>query len=72
MAEFGQQAKGFGSRPKILEYLGTGGMAEADARELAEALVRRARSEAGRLTEGEAPPPNEVRERREAHQHSGA
>ena len=72
MAEFGQQAKGFGSRPKILEYLGTGSMTEDAARELAEALVRRARSEGGRLIEGEAPPPNEVRERRETHQHSGA
>ena len=72
MAEFGQQAKGFGSRPKILEYLGTGGMTEADARELAEALVRRSRSEGGRFIEGEPPTPDEVRERREAHQHSGA
>ena len=34
MAEFGQQAKNFGSRPKILEYLGTGSMTEDAAREL--------------------------------------
>ena len=69
MAEFGQQAKGFGSRPKILEYLGAGGMPEGDARELAEELVHHARSEGPRFLEGAAPTPDEVRERQEAHHH---
>jgi polyhydroxyalkanoate synthesis regulator phasin len=72
MAEFGQQDKGFGSRPKILEYLGTGDLSQDNARGFASELVRRARSEGGRFVEGVAPAPGEVRERREAHQHSDA
>ncbi len=69
MAEFGQQAKGFSSRPKILEYLGAGGMPEDEARELAGDLVRYARSEGPRFVEGAAPTPGDVRERQEAHPH---
>jgi hypothetical protein len=67
------EGKGFRRRPKMLDYLGTGGMEESEAREHAEGLVRRARHErhaggAGREVEGEAPDPGAVRERREARQ----
>jgi hypothetical protein len=65
--------KGFRRRPKILDYLGAGGMEESEAREHAEGLVRRARHErnagdGGREVEDEAPDPGAVRERREARQ----
>ncbi len=72
MTVFGQRAKGFSGRPKILEYLGAGGMPEDDARELAAELVRHARSEGSRFVEGAAPDPGEVRERPEAHHPNGA
>ena len=41
-------------------------MPEAEAREIAEASVRYARSDAGRISEGPAPNPDKVRERRES------
>ena len=41
-------------------------MPEAEAREIAEASVRHARSDAGRVVEGPAPNPDKVRERRES------
>ena len=69
MAERGLD-KGFRRRPKILDYLGAGHLPEDDARALAEGLVRDARERAARLIEGPAPGPEEVRERREAQQHS--
>ena len=72
MADFREQDRGFRRRPKILEYLGAGGMPEEEARELAEDLVRRARAETGRFTEGPAPSPDEVREHREVRQHTSA
>lgn len=58
--------KGFRRRPKILDQLGAGD--EAQAREYAETLVRDTRSRTGRVVEGSAPDPDEVRERRESRQ----
>ena len=69
MADSRPQQKGFSRRPKVLDYLGAGGMDEESARSMAEELVRRARSASGRTTEGPAPSPEAVRERREAQQH---
>jgi hypothetical protein len=57
---------GFRRRPRILDLIDAGGMPEAEAREIAEASVRHARSDAGRVLEGPAPNPDEVRERRES------
>ena len=70
MADRIPQEKGFKKRPKVLDYLGVGGMDEEDARAVAEELVRSARSERSRMPEGPAPSPDVVRERREARQHS--
>lgn len=61
-----RQGKGFSRRPKILDYLGAGGLDEGEARRAASELVRRARAESGQHTEGPAPEPSAVRERREA------
>lgn len=61
-----EQERGPGHRPEILHLLGSGGMTEDEARELARGLVRRARREGGsHETEGTAPSPQEVRRRRE-------
>ena len=70
MADRSPHEKGVSSRPKILDYLGAGGHDEETAREHAADLVRYARGSSGRLTEGPAPDPDAVRERREARQHS--
>ena len=56
---------GFRRKPRILDLIDAGGMPEAEAREIAEASVRYARSDAGRISEGPAPNPDKVRERRE-------
>lgn len=66
MTEARRQDRGFSRRPKILDYLGAGGLHEDEAREQAAFLVRSARSEAGRQVEAPAPDPDAVRERREA------
>ena len=57
-------------RPKVLDYIGAGGMVEEEARETARELVRNARAAAGRHLEGPAPDPDAVRKRREALQHN--
>lgn len=57
---------GFRRRPRILDYIGAGGLSDDEAREFAHDLVRRARSEVTpRHTEAPAPEPKAVRERRE-------
>lgn len=66
MAEQRTEDKGFRRRPKILDYLGMGHLEEPKAREHSEVLVRDARARTGRLIEGPAPDPEEVRERRES------
>jgi hypothetical protein len=53
-------------RPKLLDFIGAGGMKEADARLFASNVVRHARNLAGREVEGPAPEPAAVRKRREA------
>jgi hypothetical protein len=71
MAEPRPRERGISRRPRILDYIGAGGIEEAQAREYAEHMVRHARAEAsGRGVEGLAPDPDAVRERREARQHS--
>ena len=70
MADRRPQDKGFKRRPKVLDYLGAGGMDEESARAMADELVRYARSERSRTPEGPAPSSDVVRERREAQQHS--
>jgi hypothetical protein len=71
MAERRSQERGVSRRPKILDYIGTGGHEETDARVYADGMVRHARAEAdGRGAEGPAPDPDAVRARREARQHS--
>ncbi len=62
--------KGFSKRPEILDLLGAGGMSEGEAREFSHEVVRNLRSLSYRHPEGPAPDPDEVREHREAHQHS--
>ncbi len=66
MAEHGPQERGISKRPKLLDYIGAGGMKEAGASLFASNVVRHARSLAGREVEGPAPDPAAVRERREA------
>ena len=67
MSEARRQDRGFSKRPKILDYLGSGGAEEDEARASAETLVRRARTESmNRVEDSSAPDPNSVRERREA------
>lgn len=66
MADRRAEDKGFRKRPRILDYLGAGGNSESDARDYAGRLVREARSSGGRLIEGQAPSPDEVRERRDS------
>jgi hypothetical protein len=61
-----RESKGISRRPKILDLLGAGPMSEGDARDIAERVVRTSRSSRGRIVEGPAPEPDEVRERREA------
>ena len=70
MADRGPREKGVSRRPKIIDYIGTGGHDEETARGYAEEVVRYARGSSGRLTEGPDPDPDAVRERREARQHS--
>lgn len=71
MAESRPRERGVSKRPKILDYIGAGGMEESEAREFARHMVRHARDETdGRSVEGPAPEPDAVRERREARQHS--
>jgi hypothetical protein len=70
MADRSPHEKGISRRPKVLDYLGAGGMDEESARAMADELVRHARSESSRIPEGPAPSPDVVRERREAQQHS--
>lgn len=70
MAESREHGRGFSRRPRILDLVGAGGTTEAEARDFAHDLVRRARAEsAGRIPEGPAPDPDAVRERREIHRH---
>ncbi len=70
MAELRPQEGGSLKRPKILDYVGAGGMEEDDAREHAHDLVRHAREFSGRILEGEAPDPDAVRKHREARRRS--
>jgi hypothetical protein len=70
MAERRPQERGVSRRPKILDYIGAGGMDEEQARHHAYEVVRRAREEGSRMPEGPAPSPDEVRERREVQQQS--
>ncbi|CAN5898745.1 hypothetical protein BH23ACT11_BH23ACT11_18050 [soil metagenome] len=56
-----RQCRGFSRRPKILDYLGAGGLDEGEARQAASKLVRPARAESGQHTEGPAPEPDAVR-----------
>jgi len=59
-------AKGFRRRPIILDYVGAGNLNEDEAKEIAREVVRNARSGFERLTEGQAPDPEEVVDHREA------
>lgn len=62
-----KEERGFARKPHLLDLIGTGGMPEEEADELAYRLVRRARGEIGaQPPEAEAPSPEEVRRRREA------
>jgi hypothetical protein len=70
MADPGPHEKGVSRRPKVLDYLGAGERDEETARAEAEELVRYARGSSGRFTEGPAPDPDAVRQRRESRQHS--
>ncbi len=62
------ESRGISRRPKILDLLGAGSQPEesASAREDAQVLVQTVREHTSRFTEGPAPEPDEVRERREA------
>jgi hypothetical protein len=60
------ESRGISRRPKILDLLGAGSQPEENAREDAQGLVQTVREQASRFTEGPAPEPDEVRERREA------
>lgn len=67
MERAGKRERGFEPRPYILDLLGSGGLPEEAADELARRIVRKVRAERGeRITEGPAPSPEEVRARREA------
>lgn len=66
MAEARRQNRGFLRRPKILDYLGAGGMDEPEAREYAREMVRYTREMTDPQLEGPAPDPDAVREHREA------
>lgn len=66
MAEPGRQEAGFRKKPRILDLIGADGVPEDEAREIAEDSVRHARSVTGRVVEGPAPDPDEVRERRDS------
>ncbi len=66
MADHGPQERGISKRPKLLDYIGAGGMEEKEAGMFASNVVRHARSLAGREVEGPAPDPAAVRQRREA------
>lgn len=68
MTDHRSQERGIGSRPKLLDYIGAGGMEEDDEKLFASNVVRHARSLAGREVEGPAPGPAAVRERRAAKQ----
>lgn len=71
MAGSRPRERGVSKRPKILDYIGAGGVEESEAREYARDVVRHAREGTdGRAVEGPAPDPDAVRERREARQHS--
>ncbi len=70
MAERRTRGTGFSGRPKILDYLGAGGLDENQAREFAHDVVRELRGLGYHPPEAPAPDPDAVRERREAHQHS--
>lgn len=62
-----EQERGFKRQPRILDLIGSGGMPEEEAEELAREIVRKVRAESGeRITEGPAPSPEEVKARREA------
>ena len=63
-AEPGREEAGFRRKPRLLELIDAGGMPEAEARQIAETSVRHARSDAGRVVDGPAPNPDEVRESR--------
>ena len=65
-----KESTGIERRPRILDTLGSGGLPEDQARSLAEDFVRHARDGAGRVLEGPAPDPDEVRERRESRRHT--
>jgi hypothetical protein len=70
MAQPGSGERGISKRPKLLDYIGRGGMSENEARLFASNVVRHARNLAGREVEGPAPGPAAVRSRREALQRS--
>jgi hypothetical protein len=70
MAEPGPQERGVSRRPRILDYIGAGGIEESEAREYAQNMVRFARETAGRRTEGPPPDPDAVRARRTARRHT--
>lgn len=65
MADHEPQERGVSKRPKLLDYIGAGGMKETEAQLFASNVVRHARSLAGREVEGPAPDPAAVHERRE-------
>lgn len=66
MTDHGLQGQGSSKRPRLLDYIGAGGMQEEDEKLFASNVVRHARSLAGREVEGPAPSPAAVRERRKA------
>lgn len=66
MAETRLQDRGLPRRPKILDYLGAGGMVDSEAREYAQEMVRYTRQMTEPQLEGPAPDPKTVREHREA------
>lgn len=70
MAELRPQEGGSLKRPKVLDYVGAGGMEKDEARQLAHDVVRHVRELSGREFEGEAPDPDTVRERRESRRRS--
>jgi hypothetical protein len=65
MAEAKRQDRGFPRRPRILDYLGAGGMDESEARKYAQEMVRYTREMTEPQLEGPAPDPDTVREHSE-------
>ena len=65
MEEIRRQDRSLPKRPKILDYLGAGGIDESEAREYAQEMVRYTRQMTGPQLEGPAPDPKTVRVHRE-------